>query len=200
MLVEEKMLVSFRKNSSYDVDVRQLPREWFSGSGELLGSEWRASGSDPSKLAVTPVLAFTRWVPILHPGYEWHALWHQSGAHTCNCVAMIATPLRPRPDVLPALNAIARRFYYADNGHFDRQSMNVSLIINYVAELEKLGLDCEASWRLLEESIYPIDATQDNLDRICLAPPRLAPITRWGEDVPRFITDPAILLLTENSD
>lgn len=199
MVVDEEMLAKYRKQPKEEIALRSLPKEWFSDSQEVFGQEWRAIDDGPPS-AVTLVLAFTRLVPPLHPDRTWQALWHQSGGGSTNATLMIATALTPRPDVKAILDEIAVKFYYAETGHFDRFQMNVSLLVEYVRELSRSDIDCEASWRLLEEAIYPIDATQPNLERVCLDAPDLSQITRWGNRVPRYIDNPTILLLTENSD
>lgn len=199
MLVNEEMVARYRKTPDEQIDLRSLPKKWFSDSESMLGEEWFA-GDNKSPSAVSPVLAFSRCVPPLHAGRNWYALWHQSGGYSTSANLMIATPLTPNPEVKADLDRIATKFYYAEAGHFNRSQTIVSLIIDYVNELRGYGLNCEASWRLLEEAIYPVDATQYNLDRISIDAPNLSQIMHWGEKAPRYITDPAILLLTGNSD
>ena len=111
---------------------------------------------------------------------------------------MIATQLNPCPDVLQYLKAMASRLSRAGDRRFWKLDMPVSMIVKYVAELQDMGLNCEVSWRLLQESIYPIDATQSHLDRLSISPPQLSMLTGWGDKVPRYIDDPSILLLTPN--
>jgi len=82
-----------------------------------------------------------------------------------------------------------------------RDELLASRIVRYVNGLNELDLDCESSWRHLTESVYPIDATQENLDRIAENAPKLDDLVDWSGFIrARYANDPVILLLTENSD
>ncbi|WP_237354832.1 hypothetical protein [Xanthobacter sp. YC-JY1] len=114
---------------------------------------------------------------------------------------MIATRLEPSPTLKSALDAIARDNYFAEEGRFNKSDILASRLANYVKALGALGLDCEWSRHLLTESVYPIDATQRNLNRIAADPPALDGLVDWaGMTRERSSLNPAILLLTENSD
>lgn len=161
MLVDEEMLAKYRKAPHQEIEIRSLPEDWFSHSDDLFEAEW-AMAPDGCPSAVTPVLAYTRMVPRLQPAYTWHALWHQSGGYTTHANYMVATPLTPNRQTKSLLDRLAGKFYCAENGRFDRAQTIVSLIVDYVGDLKSAGLDCEGTWRILEEAIYPVDATQSN--------------------------------------
>lgn len=112
---------------------------------------------------------------------------------------MIATRLTPRHSVLPSMRAIAREGYYAEAGHFDRGQLLASRIANYVVALKRDGLDCEATWRYLTESLYPIDATQENLNCVAQDAIDLHAMVE-GLLQARYIRNPVIFFMTENSD
>lgn len=181
-----------------------VPTKLFSDSDDVFGPLWwRGTARDNPEhdLQVVPVLAFTELVPVLQPGREWLALKHQAGGHMNEQVWMIATRLEPRPSLKPAFDAIARTNYFAEEGRFNKSDILASRLANYVKALGELGLDCECSWRLLTESVYPIDATQKNLNRIAADAPALDGLVDWtGMIRVRYSLNPAILLLTENSD
>lgn len=211
MIVTERMLAFYRTAGRplslgwpCPRDVPGVPFEFFSDSEMFLGSFWGtgSDGEDPARdLQAVPVLAFTRSVPVLRPGREWVALRHQAGGYSCEKVLMIATRLEPRPALKPALDAIVREGYFAEDGRFDRHDILASRIAWHVKALAGLDLDCESSWRLLTESVYPIDATQDNLDRLAVSAPVLDEIADWTRSIRvRYSRDPVILLLTRNSD
>jgi len=145
-------------------------------------------------------LAFTAWAPELHPGREWLALEHQCGGYSNAHVKMIATRLAPRPSVLPALRSIAREGFGAEKGNFDRTSLLASRIASYVQSLARAGLDCECTWRHLTESLYPVDATQSNLDRVAEDGFDLQSIAKWPYPEAIYYSNPAIIFMTENSD
>jgi hypothetical protein len=187
--------------------VLRLPEDMFTPTDQAFRSDWpNLDGpknlSDPREtLEIVLVLAFTRWAPVLNPGREWLALEHQCGGYSNAVIKMIATKLTPRPSVVSPLRLIAREGYGAEKGNFDRSQLVASRIASYVAALARIGLDCEASWRHLTESMYPIDATQANLDRVAENAPELASIAAWeGRQWAGYINDPAIFFLTENSD
>ncbi len=213
MIVTEEMLAPYRTDGRplsisfpFQRDAARVPSSLFSDSETFLGSFWRmqpsSDGENPAQgLQAVPVLAFTRSVPILKPGREWMALDHQAGGYCCEHVRMIATRLEPRPSLKPALDAIVREGYFAEDGRFYKFDILASRIAWLVKALAALDLDCESSWRLLTDSVYPIDATQENLERLAVSAPVLDEIADWtGVIRVRFSDDPVILLLTENSD
>ncbi|WP_296583369.1 hypothetical protein [Xanthobacter sp.] len=181
-----------------------VPMKLFSSSGEFFGPLWwsgSARDNPEQNLQVVLVLAFTELVPVLRPWREWLALKHQAGGMMCEHVSMIATRLEPSPTLKPALDAIARDNYFAEEGRFNKSDILASRPANYVKALGALGLDCEWSRHLLTESVYPIDATQKNLNRIAADPPALDGLFDWtGMTREQSSLNPAILLLTENSD
>lgn len=213
MIVTEEMLAPYRPDGGplrlwpfggALSRVHCVPTKLFSGSDEVFAPLWwRESARDDPKhdLQVVPVLAFTELVPVLRAGWEWFALKHQAGGILCEHVSMVATRLEPRPGIKPALDAIARTNYFAEGGRFNKSDILPSTRANYVKALGELGLDCEWSQRLLTESVYPIDATQKNLNRIAADPPALDRLVDWtGMTRERSSLNPAILLLTQNSD
>jgi hypothetical protein len=214
MIVTEEMLAPYRKDGgpiSIDGISQSLLRDrgtnLFTPTDVAFRSDWAnhrnagIAGISREKLEIILVLAFTRSVPVLRPDREWVALYHQCGGDSCECETMIATRLTPRISVLSTLQLIAREGFYAETGHFDRGQRLASRIVNYVATLARIGLDCESTWPYLTESLYPVDATQDNLNRVAEDAPdldRLADGKRFVRA--RYAINPVIFFMTENSD
>jgi hypothetical protein len=213
MVVTEEMLAPHRKNgtpitlgrhkqSLYD----RLPN-LFTATDKVFQSDWsnhRSPGSSSvlvERLEVVLVLAFARSVPVLLPDRKWVGLSHQCGGYSNTGEIMIATRLTPRASVLPTLQTIAREGFFAENGHFDSGQVLASRIASYIAALGQIGVDCESTWRYLTESLYPIDATQENLTRLAEDAPDLATIANWSGFIrARYANDPVIFFMTENSD
>jgi hypothetical protein len=211
MIVTEEILKPYRAtNGNIRIKPHQypwviatspaLPERFFSDTGDVFQSDWPNFEPKQEKLEVVLVLAFTAWAPELYPGREWLALEHQCGGYSNSAVKMIATRLTLRPSVLPTLRSIAREGFAAESGNFSRTSLLASRIASYVQSLARAGLDCECTWRYLTESLYPIDATQANLDRVAEDELDLQSIAKWPYPKARYYSDPAIIFMTQNSD
>jgi hypothetical protein len=207
MILTEEILAPYRlKNGPVRIDGGSpLPPNFFTPTSRAF--HWAnltalENPRDPKeRFETVVVLAFTGSAPVLKPGREWHGLDHQCGGYSCEHQRMIATRLDPRPSVLSAMRLIAREGYGAETGHFYRSQLLASRIATYVTALQRLNLDYECSWRYLTESLYPIDATQDNLNRIAEDAPGLESVADWKDYVHvRYSSDPAIFFMTENSD
>lgn len=144
---------------------------------------------------VVALLAFTEAFPKLSPVREWYAIEHQSGGLVCHQPRFVGTPLVLRQEMRERLEALAARYFEANGGRFYRGGLIVSDVIAYVAALADLGLHCERSYHLLEEAVYPIDATQDHLDLLAHDAPSLNQLSE-GSGYGGL----AIVILAENSD
>jgi hypothetical protein len=145
-----------------------LPADFFTDSGNLFPHSW----DGPDKVVV--LLAFTQAFPKLSPTVEWYAVDHQSGGLVCHHPLFVGLPLVVRPEMLERLEALAARYFEAGGGHFYRGNLGASDVVEYVAALADIGLGCERSYALLEEGVYPIDATQEHLNLLAIDPPLLA--------------------------
>jgi hypothetical protein len=93
------------------------------------------------------------------------------------------------------LRDLAREYYGSAGGHFYPENVLASDIVSYVEKLASWGLVCDRSYRLLQEGVYPIDATSEALALIADNPPDLDIVQdRLGYG------GLAILILAENSD
>jgi len=181
-----------------------VSQELFSYSHHLLEGQLNSrpehGGGDFLELAI--FLAFTESVPPLANDLEWWAIDHQAGGHATCCFSFIGTRLTPNPDLYQMLRQIARDRWYAKSGNLYTGRVSARYICEYSGDLNKIGLDCDFSYPHLMESVYPIDAIQDNLDRIALDAPRLNSLGRgfhgpYGKRTNRNLI---IVAITENSD
>ncbi|MGB8287509.1 hypothetical protein ELI13_04590 [Rhizobium ruizarguesonis] len=214
MIVTEDVLSRFRDKGEVlsrfrdkgKVPVRSLPSSLFSQTGDLLFKNDAAPLSQfPSEVRevihVVPVLAFLQTVPPLSDEREWIALHHQCGGYHCLEVAMVATILTPNVTIKDKLDQIGKQFYFAQHGNLEPGNMLASSISAYSTALSAIGLDCECTWRRLSEGLYPIDCTQENLNKVASDAPSLDMLADWrGFTRARYSTDPIILLLASNSD
>jgi hypothetical protein len=213
MIVTEELLAPYRKDGGpivlggHSQSLASLRPNLFTPTDEAFRLDWsnHTHTGTPriarEKLEIILVLAFARSVPVLKPGREWLALYHQCGGYSCTGEIMIATRLTPRASVLSTLQLVAREGFFAESGRFDRSQLLASRIASYVAALASIGLDCEGTWRYLAESLYPIDATQDNLCLVAEDAPDLNSVADWKGFVrARYTVDPVIFFMTENSD
>jgi hypothetical protein len=204
MIITEEMLSPHRSKSGF-LSVQSIPPELFTETHDAFRPDW----PDPddmsglveagAELPIVLVFAFAQHVPVLKSGREWLALSHQSGGLLCEHQLFVATRLKPRSSVVPPLQRIAREGFGAENGRFSSSDLLASRIANYVAELKRIAVDCECTWPYLTESVYPIDATNDNLARVAEDAPTLGDLAVAYEPA-RFDNNPVILCLTENSD
>lgn len=184
-----------------------LPETAFSDPAEVFGEDWTppvASGLHEdvrNALKVVAVLAFRRGLPRLNFDRPWWSIRHQCRGYSNQQIEMIATRIALRPAIIEPLSAIARDGHFAEMGLFNTHELLASRLARYVAALDQIGLNCEASWRHLREGVYPIDATQENLDALSDDPPDLRSVVDWGGSPPaRCSDDPAILVIAQNSD
>ena len=141
------------------------------------------------------MLAFTLPFPKLSREVEWYAIEHQSGGLACHHPRFIGTPLTLRPERREQLEALAARYFEKHGGHFYQGNLLASDLISYVSALAELGFHCERSYSLLEEGVYPIDATQEHLDFLAFNAPKRDQLVD-GTDYGKL----TIIILAENSD
>lgn len=159
---------------------------------------------DPDTLEIVVVLAFWTKIPRLPANREWFALRHQAGGHSCEQYHFVATRILPRSSLYPALRQVARDRCPGgragwDGSHFcaAELAVNPDEVELYRSEMAKLHLTYTGSW--LTESIYPFDATPENLRVI--TDERLE-MHDFGLIYPDDVknTGAVFLVITENSD
>ncbi len=166
-----------------------LPGHFFSGSHDLFPELANDVGD------TVAMLAFTTSLPTLAPSLEWLAVDHQAGGLCCDHPHFVGVRLAIRPAMVEPLHGLTRHYYEAAGGHFYSANVLASDIVSYVEKLANLGVTCDRSYRLLQEGVYPIDATPEALALIADNPPALDVVQdRLGYG------DLAILILAENSD
>jgi len=199
MIVTEGELQQRRKTGG--VDVKALPVSMFSRSRDLFfKNNTPVSGQDEGFERIVPVLAFVSSAPKLSNDRQWLALEHQCGGLVCMQVAMIATVLTPNGSIKEKLDDIGRQFYAAQHGRLAPGDVRASSLSAYLAAIGKIGLICEYNRPRLAEGLYPIDCTQENLDKIASDALRLRTLIESSYIRARDSSDPVILLLANNSD
>lgn len=180
-----------------------LPNELFTPSWEIF--QFRncrkedINVGDPTTLEIVLLLAFTESVPVLSRTYQWMAIEHQGGGISTRHPRFIATQLTPRPSVYPALCKLARDRWFAHRGNLYQERITAEDIATYHNDLIKIGVNCDYSYPHLIESVYPIDATQANLDVLAEDAPRLERITVPPTNI-HDRKNLAMFVLTDNSD
>ena len=134
---------------------------------------------------------------------EWHRILHQTSGHACGTLDVICTFLEPHPNVSVVMNEIDRTWYDTDLGAW---STPLNDVIKYRQILnEKLGVDCNRSYDELEEAVYPIDCSPENLKKLCVddLPEDLESLLKFDRDLDRMmgmINRWKIYIIGENCD
>src|ERR1700722_2376780 len=174
MIVTAEMLAPYRSIKALaaiggiDPTVIQLPHAFFTDTTDAFSADWknvegiRDYEEAREKLEIVLLLAFTQIVPALKSGREWLGIDHQYGGHSCRHKCMIATRLNPNPSVVSTMRQIARDGWDGDGGHF--YEPYPSRVSSYADALSDIDVPCKNTWVHLAESLYPIDATQENLN------------------------------------
>ncbi|MCW2364121.1 MULTISPECIES: hypothetical protein [Sphingobium] len=103
--------------------------------------------------------------------WRFTALWHQCGGHLCSQEAFLATPMRVRADTLETVKEIVDKYWYSNlqrapaEKHFTEYKEFTAA--RKIAVDEALArTDC------FMESVYPMDASRANLERLAADPDR----------------------------
>jgi hypothetical protein len=153
-------------------------------------------------MTVKVVFAFLGSVPELTVTPTWIAIRHQAVGYACEQHRFIATELNARQYLLERLRQIARdrwpggRAGWKGHGSLGNLRGNALELNAYRSELTKIGLHYSGEW--ITEGIYPIDATQANLDALCEEKLSLWELGLGGTDSAAIRA--AVLVLAPNSD
>ena len=162
-------------------------------------TEWSGSYDDSFAL----VLAFADRVPRLADRYDWQAITHCHGGVRRDWTPTVAIELTPKPEAMDTLREIVERWHFSNLCDPAlvlpdyRAAAEVSMA-EYRAQLATLGVQWTGSSPSPQDALYPIDATQDALQKLALDPPQL-----WAMSQPNVsgnCVNPIILLLSANSD
>jgi hypothetical protein len=190
------------------IAVARYPWDFFTGTWIAFADDLPMPtqyGSGPKgadALEIVAVLAFTQSLPPLAADLTWLALDHQCGGINCNHFCFVGTRLKLRPEIYPVLRKIARdRWPLGPHDHIskDDEKTYATQKAAYKIDLKALSLSCDTVEDYLTESLYPIDATQENLERIAENPPRIFDLIATNEQSSRG-ANLAIFILTANSD
>jgi len=96
---------------------------------------------------------------------KWIKIAHQAGGHLCSQHYMVGKPLTMTKDAIIAAHKINNYWLGSDCGVF---GTSLNELEEYRAQLKKLlDVDCNMSYPLFEEAIYPIDYSKENLGKLC---------------------------------
>jgi hypothetical protein len=183
----------------------------------LLGDDERRSidawynrdllGSEPVLALAIEVLPVTLNAGLkrynFRPGREFRLIEHQTAGHACHHHLLWITELAPRDEVRIALKDIAGHYLDSDMGCW---GVRLDQILEYRARISAvLNADCNDSYLDLEEGIYPIDCTAENLNRLCSdeLPKDLDELIEFKDEFDRVCGSVGrwkLLLLGENCD
>jgi len=89
-------------------------------------------------------------------------LQHQTSGHACNRVYVYGLPLTPREPV--KIKLISDGWLDSDMGCFGKP---LDEVLKYREQIKVLfDVDCNYTYEHLEEGIYPIDYSRENLDKM----------------------------------
>lgn len=114
---------------------------------------------------VLAIVQYPNYLEVFNfkPRRQWLHLQHQTAGNACHQVFLDATILEPRH--YEKINALAKDY---DDSCLNMWGLTIDTIIEYRERLnELLGVDCNMTFSMLEEGIYPIDATTENIKKLC---------------------------------
>lgn len=133
-------------------------------------------------------------------GRKWQKIQHQTAGYACHQHFLLGTILTPKDH--RALHRLCKRY---DDSCL-AQPASLEAILEYRSDLkELLDADCETSYWELEEGYYPIDATHENLQKLCTdeLPGELDDLIKWRNDIQKlfgFIGRWRLYVLGDNCD
>jgi hypothetical protein len=132
-------------------------------------------------------------LPWLHPGIGWVAVTHQTAGMACHHANFVGTPIRLHDTGA----AIARELsLFSDLGFPEGHScigiggVLLEELSRYRQVCDTLGVRAERAWKILEEAISPLDATDVNLETLGDIPGfdgEIDEITRTGEQTGHLV-------------
>ena len=206
MIVSEEDLAPYRRAyQTKSIGCDLLNGDLFTWSEEYfeLASPAALVPGIADHMTVVVVFAFRDEFPVLPHGLDWVLIEHQAGGTACERHYLAATRLLVRPDINEGLCRLALARWPGQSAGWDgchtgahTLKCRPSELEAYRAELDRLGLSYSGTW--LTESLYPIDPTQANLDRLCI---ERRSLWEFGlSDGPANTWSPSILVVCANSD
>jgi hypothetical protein len=119
-------------------------------------------------------------------GYEWVEFQHQTAGLACHQHTIVGILLSPREKVREILRDLSREWLDSNAG-WGGNSLKV--VNEYEAWLQsRLDVSCDNSYGILEEGLYPIDATAESLKKLTNTelPADLDDLIKWPSDMERF--------------
>jgi hypothetical protein len=132
---------------------------------------------------------------------QWLKVRHQTAGYACHQCYMEATILTPRE---PGKIIVLANEYL--DSCINMWGLTLDAVITYRQRLNQLfGVDCNETFMSLEEGIYPVDATYENLRKLCKdrLPKDLDNLIIWESNSDKsfgFIGRWKVYILGENCD
>jgi hypothetical protein len=164
------------------------------------------SGNDPVLILATKpgeaLFGAQRWEFL--PGREWFWVSHQAAGVGCHQPEFICTILRWRPTALDAFRQLAAEYEGSNLGIYETPKLTD--LVGYSQRLSAIdgALQCETTFRELEEAVYPIDFSQEAL--AVLSEDVIADfnaLVRWASVTDKLVGSIGrwrLCVLAENSD
>lgn len=134
-------------------------------------------------------------------GRTWLHIAHQTGGNACHQRYMVGTILKPREKVGNGIIKLDKQFYKSNTGFIIEPSLEE--INRYSSWLNNLlKVDCNTSFRELEEAIYPVDCTSENVKQLTSErlPQDLDDLIRLKKEERPLINRWHLYILGRNSD
>jgi hypothetical protein len=124
----------------------------------------------------------------LKKGWKWLKIAHQTAGLACHQRYMLGILLQPKSvEVLQNMHNLSDRWLDSNAGVF---GLSMKEANEYSSDLKMLfEVDCNASWRDMEEAIYPIDCTTENLAKLTSTklPEDLDELVNWKDGWERAV-------------
>ncbi len=137
--------------------------------------------ADEEIAAMTPVafLAFPHSVPVLASGFRWSLIEHQIAGVCVHQQRFCGLRLTMRTDIAELAATVHRRFYGTNAGCC---TPALRTLVEYRTMLASEGLDCDGSYPHFAEGFYPVDFSEESLDRVATDAPGFGDLI--GEPAP----------------
>lgn len=196
--------IASTRGRTFDFSIPEGSFGWVEGHYGSLRAPWYRGCAPCDLLEIVVLLAFMKRVPKLPAGRQWFALRHQADGLSCGQYYFIATQIVVKASLYSTLRQVARDRYPGgqagwDGSHFSSSERfpDDELLLDYRSQIAERGLEYSGKW--LVESIYPLDASPQNLDILSEDPLTMADLgISTNTDVED--TGAMFLIVTANSD
>lgn len=151
------------------------------------------------------VVATDYYFNFTHPN-KWHRVYHQTAGLACRHTTFVARRLAIKEEVREKIKKIHNHYYGTSLGGFQP---SLDELISYQEKLKEIFancIDCQNTYKYLQEGQYPIDPTQDALDYLVNEPipNSLNDWVNWDDDsidrMAGMVGRWRLLIIAPNSD